>query len=227
MSTPSIAVLFAVAFSIGLMLLPMAASAALSSTSPKDVPSEIWAKIRPQVERQMYAFDAEGRAFNREQDFQMAAESAGLAVNDALWLRATAFNGDPLPEAAPLVRENRVEYPRGAVTEWFENRPDGVEQGFTIQEEAGRRMDEIRLTLTFGVHLSVEVAQDGQAAIVTQGSARYRYAGLKAWDSTGRELACVMQPVFSLQPFLHRLPPFFNSSAMRAMHSFPSPSIPF
>jgi MBG domain/FG-GAP repeat len=161
---------------------------------PKDVPPDVWAKIGPQVERQMYAFDAEGKASNREQEFQVAAGSAGLAVNDTLRLRATAINGERLPEAAPVIRDNRVEYPRGAVTEWYENRQDGVEQGFTIQDEEGTRMDEIRLTLAFGDELSVEIAPDGQAAVLVQGSKRYRYAGLKAWDATGRELTCVMQP---------------------------------
>ena len=119
----------------GLLAGAMSVAAA---PEPKDVPPEVWAKIGPQVERQMYAFDAEGRASNREQGFRVAAESAGLAVNDDLRLRATALNGEPLPEAAPVVRENRVEYPRGAVTEWFENRKDGVEQGFTIRNEGGK-----------------------------------------------------------------------------------------
>ncbi len=164
------------------------------AAAPKDVPPEVWAKIGPQVERQMYAFDAEGRAANREQDFQVAAEFAGLAVNDALRLRATALNGEPLPEVAPVIRENRVEYPRGAVTEWFENRKDGVEQGFTINDERGMMNEEVQLTLAFGDGLLVEVAENGQEAIITQGAARYRYAGLKAWDATGRELSCRMAP---------------------------------
>ena len=193
---------------------------------PQDGPPEVWAKIGPQVERQLYAFDAEGRALNREQDFQLAAESAGLAVNAALRLRATALNGAPLPEAAPVVRENRVEYPRGAVTEWFENRQDGVEQGFTVKDEDGRMPDEVRLTLAFGDDMTVEVAEGGQEAIMTQGSARYRYAGLKAWDATGREWPSVMSPVSPSGPSAFSLHPFSNSSAMRATRSSPSPSIP-
>ena len=171
------------------------ANGVTQASAPKDVPPEVWAKIGPQVEQQLYAFNAEGRAANREQDFQVAAESAGLAVNDGLRLRATMLNGAPLPEAEPVVRKNRVEYPRGVVTEWFENRKDGVEQGFTVTDEGGALKDEIRLTLAFGDNLSVAVAQDGQAAILTQGANRYRYAGLKAWDATGRELACVMKNV--------------------------------
>ena len=176
-----------------------------AATEPKQVPPEVWAKIGPQVERQLYAFDAEGRAANREQDFQVAAEAAGLAVNGALRLRVAALNGEPLPEAAPVIRANRVEYPRGALTEWFENRKDGVEQGFTVMDEDGSVKDELCLTLAFGDELSVEVAPDGQEAILTRGSARFRYAGLKAWDATGRELSCVMVPSSESSPLKSQL----------------------
>ncbi len=162
---------------------------------PKEVPPEVWAKIGPQVERQMYAFDAEGRASNREQDFQVAAEAAGLAVNDVLRLRATAINGEPLPEVAPVVRENRVEYPHGGRGRRLAETEEGREAGWTVKDEGGERKEGGRVTLAFGDGLSVEVAAGGQEAIITRGSARYRYAGLKAWDATGRGLSCVMQPV--------------------------------
>src|SRR6185295_647122 len=38
----------------------------------------------------------------------------------------------PLAAASPRADKQRVEYRRGPVTEWYENRPGGLEQGFTI-----------------------------------------------------------------------------------------------
>ncbi len=155
-----------------------------------NVAPEVWARIGPQVERQMYAFDADGRASNREQCFQVAAESSGLAVSGDLRLRVTALNGEPLPEAAPLVRENRVEYPRGAVTEWFENRKDGVEQGFTVKEfQIPSSSFQVDLDVALDGVRAMEIAADGQSARLTDTQGRdFGYGGLKAWDAVGRDL---------------------------------------
>ncbi len=38
----------------------------------------------------------------------------------------------PISPAKPIINGNRVEYNRGPITEWYENRPEGLEQGFII-----------------------------------------------------------------------------------------------
>ncbi|MBU1909861.1 MAG: hypothetical protein KJ726_07440, partial [Verrucomicrobia bacterium] len=76
----------------------MAVAAALLATAPawaqgagdapEGVPAEVWARIGPQVERQMYAFNQDGAAHNAAQEFTLAAKAGGLEVNGLLQLRA-------------------------------------------------------------------------------------------------------------------------------------------
>jgi len=51
-------------------------------------------------------------------------------------LKGYGFKGDvdPVDPAAPVPSENRVEYPRADLTEWYVNDERGLEQGFTLKE---------------------------------------------------------------------------------------------
>ncbi len=89
--------------------------------------------------------------------------------------------GSPAPAA------NAVAYRRGSVTEWYRNRPDGLEQGFTIlrRPEAGSGR------LTIGVRASgpLRPTLHGSEIVFTAGDATVlRYGGLSAVDATGRSL---------------------------------------
>ncbi|MBU1695136.1 MAG: hypothetical protein KKC51_14395, partial [Verrucomicrobia bacterium] len=158
--------------------------------APEGVPAEVWAKIGPQVERQVYAFNRDGAARNAAQEFALAAKAGGLEVNGLLQLRAIALNGVALPDAEPVIAQNRVEYPRGPVTEWFENRKDGVEQGFTIKESKVQGpKSQVSLEVTFGDVRALEIAADGQSARLTDTQGQnFGYAGLKAYDANGQTL---------------------------------------
>lgn len=64
-----------------------------------------------------------------------------VAAREAEWefvlqLEQLGYEGslEPVETAAPIAEGNRVEYRRGALTEWYVNRPDGLEQGFTLVE---------------------------------------------------------------------------------------------
>ena len=103
----------------------------------------------------------------------------------------------PLPPAAPRVEGARVEFHRGALTEWYVNRAAGLEQGFTLDEppqetpgSAGGR-EPLRLELEVAGPVRVERTPDGEAVLLRdpEGLVRLRYGGLRAWDATGRELA--------------------------------------
>jgi hypothetical protein len=56
-------------------------------------------------------------------------ETRGYGYGDAL---------NPVRAVAPQANANRVEYRRDGVTEWYENGPLGLEQGFTLAERPGR-----------------------------------------------------------------------------------------
>ena len=91
----------------------------------------------------------------------------------------------------PQANANRVEYRREGVTEWYENGPLGLEQGFTLAHPPGKAT---------GQALTVELALRGDLVAVLEsagkaielrrknGQAALRYTGLKARDATGREL---------------------------------------
>ncbi len=172
--------------------------------APTNLPPEVWAKLAPQLERAAYAFSAGGRARNRAQDFMLAAAKAGLEVNGVLCLRAAALNGVALPEVEPAVREQRIEYRHPstgsglAVVEWYENRPEGLEQGFTVaQAEAGSlKPERLDLEIGFDGIRSLEMAADARDARLTDAEGReFGYGGIHAWDASGRDVSVVMQRV--------------------------------
>ena len=111
-----------------------------------------------------------------------------------LELRLEAMgNGSRLhaaPAARPTATENRVEYRRGRLTEWYINGPLGLEQGFTI----ARPLAESRgpLTLAFAVSGTLRGSLDegatGLRLALPGQRASLRYYGLAAWDAGGREL---------------------------------------
>jgi hypothetical protein len=102
------------------------------------------------------------------------------------------------------VWENRIEYQRAAagqaqvaVTEWYVNRAEGLEQGFTVHQPPPANSDGERLRLRLAVSgdLRAEIAADEQALWLkrSDGERALSYGGLKAWDATGRELGARMQ----------------------------------
>jgi hypothetical protein len=91
---------------------------------------------------------------------------------------------------APAARLNRVEYRRGALTEWYVNGPVGLEQGFTIAEPVGRS-NGWPLTIALGLSgpVNATVDADGEGLTLTESEGeRLRYAGLTASDAQGRRL---------------------------------------
>jgi hypothetical protein len=84
-----------------------------------------------------------------------------------------------------------VEYQRDGVTEWYENGPMGLEQGYTLAHSPGK---------AHGQALTVEMALTGDLVAALEpggkvldlkrkdGEVVLRYTGLKTRDATGREL---------------------------------------
>jgi hypothetical protein len=102
-------------------------------------------------------------------------------------------HGSPSKNAdavAPNATANRVEYRRGALTEWYVNGPVGLEQGFTFDESPGNpNGGPLTLTLALSGDLTASVAPDARALTLTRGgTTALRYAGLRAWDADRREL---------------------------------------
>ena len=101
----------------------------------------------------------------------------------------------PVSEAEMSVLENRVEYQRGCLTEWYVNSEDGLEQGFTIDAppESGSQPEQeswiaIKMDLLGDLDANMNSASDAVELTTAGGAGALRYGKLHAFDTTGREL---------------------------------------
>lgn len=100
-----------------------------------------------------------------------------------------------LAEAAtPGLQGRRVSYPRGMLTEWYENRPDGIEHGVTVhQRPAAGQEGRLRVDMEVS-GLGVAATSGGLVLRDAAGKDAVSYHGLKVWDAQGRPLEATMQP---------------------------------
>jgi uncharacterized repeat protein (TIGR01451 family) len=101
----------------------------------------------------------------------------------------------PAP-AEPCADDNRVEYPRGPITEWYNHQARGLEQGFTLAEApstAGRGLLTVTVSVETGLTPRLNDTADAIAYVTPDGQPVLHYAGLKAWDATGRDLPAHME----------------------------------
>ena len=132
------------------------------------------------------------------------AERWELRLGTAAWGRAgslvpggaaEARVGDCRPDGTETVRGEclrRVEIERPGITEWWENRPEGLEQGWTVHEPpAGDGPLVIELAVE-GMDAAVDA--DGGGARLTGDGGFLEYGGLHAWDADGRSLGAWMEP---------------------------------
>jgi hypothetical protein len=102
----------------------------------------------------------------------------------------------PVENAAPAANGTRVTYAFHGLTEWYENHPAGLEQGFTVLDRPSGT-GALRIAGRFGgeAHArAVEHEGEDGARIeridftAPDGALVLRYAGLKAWDARGHGL---------------------------------------
>jgi len=182
--------------------LPAAAQSSISAALGRDLPS--------------YRVRARGsvvEAENAQQRLTTDFTSTGVEVHTAntIWklaLRAYGRGGDVQPvdneKAAPQAKDNRVEYKRGPLTEWYVNGPLGLEQGFTLRERPsgaeGLRglhagLKPLIFALALSGDLTASVDQGGMGLTLSghEGQAQLRYAGLSASDASGKQLRAWME----------------------------------
>jgi hypothetical protein len=94
-------------------------------------------------------------------------------------------------KASPQANQNRVEYRRGPLTEWYENGPAGLEQGFTLaQPPAKHNSDPLTIALTLSGDLTAQPDEAQTALILADrtGKCVLHYSGLSARDTSERSL---------------------------------------
>ncbi len=118
----------------------------------------------------------------RSQNLRWGLEMQGYGYGEAL---------HPVKAVAPTATANRVEYRRNGITEWYENGPLGLEQGFTLASRPGKANGQ-PLTVELGLRGDLLPALElgGKALELKRkdGKGVLRYTGLEARDATGRTL---------------------------------------
>lgn len=95
-------------------------------------------------------------------------------------------------KAGPTAQGDTVSYERGDVVEWFANKPEGIEQGFTIASPPeGAAGQELRVDVSVQ-GLSARNEGGGIALHDAQGGKVLGYDKLKVWDANGTELPARM-----------------------------------
>jgi len=168
--------------------LPLAAQALISATLGRD--------------NATYQFQATAdgyRVTNMSTTLQADFSAAGLHIQagGAQW--TLALQGVGYGDAAqavntvmPTAMDNRLEYTRDTLTEWFVNGPVGLEQGWTLTSPPAPRLNREENGLMLALVLTGKARLDatGQAIELLRddGTVALRYTGLTAYDATGREL---------------------------------------
>lgn len=91
---------------------------------------------------------------------------------------------------------NRAECDHGdGVTEWFENRSEGIEHGFIVRQAPSNSTDPLRIDLKLdGLTATTSEDPEALALLAGDGSPKLKYSGLKAWDADGTILTASMSP---------------------------------
>ena len=173
-----------------------------------------WGKIRASIERDRYRLHKDDRTgeyqapnhahglhatFTRE-GFQVSHRKEEKGWTWGLSLSRYGYGSDlhAVTGAKKMItKDNRIEYHRGDMVEWYINDHRGLEQGFTLKARPSGRTgsDPLQLQMTTATNLIPGVEKEGKGIIFrdAQGNEVLRYSGLYAYDAAGKELGARME----------------------------------
>jgi hypothetical protein len=168
--------------------LPIAAQSRISATLGSEIPDyqararESGFRIKNARQRLTADFAAQGVEIQAGAE-HVRVQLLGYGYGDAL---------QSVSDTVPQAISNRVEYRRGAFTEWYVNGPAGIEQGFTFAETPRRWVAEpLTIALALSGDLTATLEKDGTSLTLNRNAdhaALLCYRGLTAYDTTGRQL---------------------------------------
>lgn len=172
--------------------LPAAAQANLSAALGRDIP-----------DFKMQAGNGFIRARNARNHLIANFSRAGVQIHAGAknWQLKFCNYGyaqkrDCVEDTAPVSSSNRVDYRRGAITEWYVNGPLGLEQGFTISRRpSDAQRSPLVLSLSLSGDLTPIVDSDRTGVLLPAGTGAedLRYMGLTARDADGKPLHAEVQ----------------------------------
>lgn len=166
-----------------------------------DMPAGLWAafndarhRIEPTNNGNHYAWNP-GNRFRVQFDTEAVNIGSGDPKREWHWgLRLTGYGTpdkmQPVQAAQVTAKGSRLEYRRGPVTEWYENKPEGLEQGFTLAAPPRQGADTVALGLAVNGGLQPLLQESGQSIIFNRadGTTALKYSELKAVDANGTML---------------------------------------
>jgi len=128
--------------------------------------------------------------------FSMSLRSAGYGARQIAVLAGPLTASGGRAEIRHDLQPGEFSRTRSQIIEWYQNRAEGLEQGFTLESAPGERRDgeRLRVALALDSELRVEGVDDGQALEFKNeaGHTVLRYDHLVVTDREGRQLQAVM-----------------------------------
>ena len=159
-------------------------TARYSAQEVANEPQKIW--VQNQRHALKATFDSEG--------LHLDVSDANQKHYQSNW-RLASVGGGQVSTGELRHDGQNVEIVRPGITEWFINRPTGLEHGFTLAHRPAEAGDQLQLAMTLTGDLVIAVSEDGQGAELqdeASGEKVLNYDKLRVWDSSGTELPAQM-----------------------------------
>lgn len=95
------------------------------------------------------------------------------------------------------INKSAIHNPQSKIIEWYENKPEGLEQGWTLNERPNNQITNqpLQLELEIGGNLIPKLSEDKQTLLLNKkdSSGTIRYEKLKAWDANGKDVSTEMK----------------------------------
>ena len=190
-----------------------------TAPTPENIPSNLcqvgadpswWQAVTDDLGRAEYAPTPTASGFqapNRAQNLRTTFAERGIEVvprtsKDVApaWQFGWATRGfgradrmEDVGPASPETNGARVTYRRDGWSEWYENSPKGLEQGFTI-ERRPEGEGPVRIAGDFPSVLHAQAREDGAIDFIDEhGACVIRYGELHVWDAQGTELPAELE----------------------------------
>ncbi|MFB3851491.1 MAG: integrin alpha, partial [Acidobacteriota bacterium] len=172
---------------------------------PQGVNQNWLSTVQKNIEKEEYNFSeakmdsgALYQAANRANNFRVFFDEEGVKISPResekrLWkwgLELIEEGKAKVNKPQIIVEQNKIDYQRDRMTEWYKNDQNGVEQGFDIPKRINSNDETLQIKMKLKGDLRPVFSDDGQAVdFFDNGSVSVlRYSQLKATDSQGKIL---------------------------------------
>jgi hypothetical protein len=184
-----------------------AAQSPAAANPPAGLTTAEWSSLQSQMRAAQYQVTWQTlagqapayRAPNRAQGFEVALAPEGFTAAGEDWqvsLRLASYGGRPVPaltQAQLQADRDTVTYVwSDQVREWYHNRPEGVEHGFTLLAPPAAGETQVELAMTLSTDLRPGLSAEGQVlsfyAPEPGGAEVLRYDSVRVTDAGGQAL---------------------------------------